>query len=249
MTYPAQLRYFGLLLLLVGTPAWAANETQIKTEQTRNTTLPAENPARHWGLTQRQWKRYTHYMAVEGRYFYEQLDPVFVAGLIAETDAERAQLAELYARQEYERNRRLIAFNDAFEMAANRLYGHMEKLSLDKLYAKYGGGELPPIRSPIQSGDRIVLFVKRNCDACRAETRKRYAALKRYPGVTLDIYFVDSPSDTDIQRWAHDLNISVDAVRQRTVTLNRDTTRYTEYGSPKLPTTYLLRNHRIIGSL
>lgn len=244
-----KVRLLMLVVALIPTPGLAETSAQIHTEQTQNIHT-AEQNAEHWSLTEDQWKRYTTYMEMEGRYFYQHLDPVFVSGLIAETEAERQRLAERYAEQEFERNKRLIAFNDAFESAFNRKYGHLDKLSVEKYYQKYGGGELQPIASPIQAGDHIAVFVKRDCTRCDAAISKHYAALKHHPeGVKLDIFFVDSPSDVDIQRWARQLNIGIDTVRQRTVTLNRDTARYQEYGSPELPTVYLLRNREVIGSL
>ena len=243
-------RRFLLIMMFIATPTFAASITDITHDATKNTALSPTNIAKHWGLSAQQLKRYNAYMKIEGHYFYKQLDPVFVAGLIAQTDEEREQLAELYAKQEYERNKRLIAFNDAFEMAADRLYGHEEKISLTKLYAKYGGGELPPINSPVKAGDHIAVFIKQHCSLCDATVQEHYAALAGYPnGVTLDVYFVDKPSDSAIQNWAHDIKIDVNKVRQRTVTLNRDSSRYKQYGSPSLPTTYLLRNHKILGSL
>ena len=71
-------------------------------------------------------KRYHHYMAVEGQYFYRHLDPVMVLGLIETDPAQRARYAEQYLMGE----RRRIEAQTRFATLAAAV--QLERFGLEK---------------------------------------------------------------------------------------------------------------------
>jgi len=88
-----------------GLGAVHAQTTLTETPVHYSTWGPASDAAlaAHWGLTSEDVKRYHHYMAVEGQYFYRHLDPVMVLGLIETDPAQRARYAEQYLMSERRR--------------------------------------------------------------------------------------------------------------------------------------------------
>ncbi len=208
--------------------------------------------AKRWGLTLEQWQRYQTYMENGGHFFYEHLDPVFVSGLIAETDIERRQLAELYASQEMERTRRLVAFQDEFTKAMKRLGADQMMLSVAKMRALFGDQDNTLTKDEqLRSGDRIALFLSVECGSrCENVFRNHYKGLgKRYPtNVALDVYFVGEHTDAQIQDWARRLGVNRKLVQSGRVTLNHDD-RYQLFGKPPLPAAFLVRGREVVGKL
>ncbi len=81
----------------------------------------------HWDLTPEDVKRYNAYMAVEGRYFYPQVDPVMVLGLIETDPDRRAQFAAKYLTAE----RRRIEQQTGFATLAAEV--QLKRFGLEKL--------------------------------------------------------------------------------------------------------------------
>ena len=251
-----------LLLILLTPIALSAGAADIGGQQrnaaTETETIQIDNLAKdkasaeRWGLTLEQWQRYQTYMENGGNYFYSHLDPVFVSGIIAKTDIERRQIAELYARQELERTRRLIAFQDEFTKAMKRMGADHNVLSVAKMREMFGDMEsVSAANEQPRSGDRIVLFVSSSCGSrCKSEFRYHYKKLgKQYPaGVALDVYFVGKHTDTQIQSWARGLKINPGLVKSGRVTLNHDD-RYRSFGEPPLPAAFLVRGREVVGKL
>lgn len=100
----------GLLACSLG--AVRAQTTLTETPVHYSTWGPASDAAlaAHWGLTAEDVKRYHHYMAVEGQYFYRHLDPVMVLGLIETDPAQRTRYAEKYLATERRRIEAQIRF-------------------------------------------------------------------------------------------------------------------------------------------
>ena len=99
-------------LLACGLGVGHAQTTLTDTPVHYSTWGPASDAAlaAHWGLTSEDVKRYHHYMAVEGQYFYRHLDPVMVLGLIETDPAQRTRYAEKYLATERRRIEAQIRF-------------------------------------------------------------------------------------------------------------------------------------------
>lgn len=117
----------GLLACSLG--AVRAQTTLTETPVHYSTWGPASDAAlaAHWGLTAEEVKRYHHYMAVEGQYFYRHLDPVMVLGLIETDPAQRTRYAEKYLETERRRIEAQIRFATLAATVQFKRFG-LEKL-------------------------------------------------------------------------------------------------------------------------
>ncbi len=71
--------------------------------------------AQLWGISDSDWSKYKALMTGEAKLHYSHLEPAFVLGIYAETDAERTKYAEMvYKQQEKKRLSRLFAFNRSY---------------------------------------------------------------------------------------------------------------------------------------
>ncbi len=243
-----------LVLVLIGCCTVVhATETVDSTQEPHDVVRTTVEHAALWALTPEQWTRYETYMAQTGKYFYKHLDPVFVSGLIAESDAERLKLADLYNQQEYARVQQLVAFQTTAAIAFKQRYGDEPVMSLDKLYALVNqphpqrAAQAPP-PSPT-FGDRIALFIDNTCRrACDRAFRRHYNVVRNRQGISLDIYFVGKTTDDAIQNWARRLKIDPKLVLTRVITLNHDD-RHALFGAPRVPAAFLVRQNAVVGQL
>ena len=243
------LRALCLLLIVVSSQALADPLALDRTTERSSTIATSQGKAaiaeaKRWGLSEKEWSTYQEIMLGQGRYFWRDTDPITVLGIYAETGAERERYAEMLAIQEYELQKRFLALNDAYLVAARRLVGDepvLDMAKFDRYYntspASYGrsGGRTKDSVFGRDIGSRIVLFVSSDCTGC-TDYYERVRQRQSF-GVGLDIYFVDT-TEQQIIAWAKARGIDPALVRQGTVTLNRDDGNYARYGKPALPTAY-----------
>ena len=203
----------GLLACSLG--AVHAQTTLTETPMHYSTWGPANDAAlaAHWGLTVKDVKRYHHYMAVEGQYFYRHLDPVMVLGLIETDPAQRTRYAEQYLETERRRIEAQIRFATLAATVQSQRFGREKLVDFSKLrgarpgdrQARVGApaaassvaGVLPtppavdpqpqPLVAPTtpQTGDTIDLLVAPDCTTrCYA----KLAELLKIPDVRIHIY-------------------------------------------------------------
>jgi len=202
--------------------------------------------ARRWDLNAEEWQRYQEIMKGEGRYNWQNADPVTVLGIYAKTDAERERYAERVAIRETILVERFTSFNLAYLRHARRINEGKPAIDMEKFYAFYN--TTPPsiatanIRNKPRIGntlgDRFILFISPGCNGCDAS----FQNLRRAQGfgTGLDIYFVGA-SDQDIMDWAKTMAIDPDLVKNKTVTLNGDNGTYARYNRPPLPAAFYYR--------
>jgi len=198
--------------------------------------------ASRWGLSVDEWQRYEEIMKGEGRYNWNNSDPITVLGIYAETNEERERYAERLAIQEYTLNKRFLALNNAYLAAFKRLYGEERVMDMDKFYDFYqttppstGGLLNNTDKSNVSVGDRFILFVSPGCNGCDRSFRSLRRAQKS--GMTLDVYFVGA-SDQEIIDWAEKMAIDPSLVKNKIVTLNQDGEMYARYNRPPLPAAF-----------
>ncbi len=119
----------------------------------RSVSVDSKTNAKRWKVLTNEWRRYEEVMAGEGRYNWQNVDPIIVLGIYAETPSQRDRCAERVAIQEYEMNKRFLEFNDADLLAARRLYGKEPLMSLDKFNEFYGAS----ISSPDKKISAVVI--------------------------------------------------------------------------------------------
>lgn len=234
------------LLVLTGSVAVAQDVTtrsETRHAETRQTELSASDieRARAWSLNETEWQRYKHLMqGIRGSVSPATLSPIEVLGIHARDEAERRQFAERWAIAMHEDAERILAFQRAYDAAAERLFPGQTLIDTTILF----GGT--PRATELRSSDRIILRVALECPSCDAVVAKALARVDDVAGI--DIYIVDAgPSEqAAIRAWAKTQGIKPDWVRSRRVTLNigdKDSGNARQSESP--PTLYIRRGERI----
>jgi integrating conjugative element protein (TIGR03759 family) len=242
----------GLLMVILATSAQAVDVEYSNKEHDLSTKTShiesAETSARRFGITSTDWTTYEEIMKGEGRYHWSHLDPVWVLAIYAQSNAERDRFARLAARQEYERNRKLIQFKDAYVAAFQSMYGHVPIMDLDAMQSRYQermldasisshDQSLRNIKQPTDiKGDRMVLFMATNgCPSCDAVFMQ--LSRQQTPGVALDVHFIGD-TQSNISTWAKRMGIDPSDIEGGHITLNNGSAMYAQYGNPNLPAAY-----------
>ncbi|HID51086.1 MAG TPA: hypothetical protein EYP41_03490 [Anaerolineae bacterium] len=241
-----------LLLFFLTSPLFAV-DIQHSDKSDHTIKLSDSEVAEHYGLSLEQYQKYKRYMEIEGKYHYAHMDPLFVSGLIAETEQERKQFAERFYNQELRRQANFLKFNDLFRAHGKKVRGDNPVVSIDKLSQLYNR-DLRKWRTPAvkpQMGDRITYFVDKSCGQPCSQRFKYYLSQigGKYPvGTAIDVYFIGYERK-EIESWARSVNINPDAVKAGTVTLNFDDRYEKVFGAPGLPAAFLVRNNQVLGKL
>lgn len=231
---------FAALLLLAGAgPSFSREETpaaDIRITETRRTATVLGRPdiartdiartgREAWGLSETDWNAYLELMEGPSGLWYAHLDPVFVLGINAATEAERDRFARMVYEQERRRIDALLAFNRAYQRIARAERGNPgfdffdDRLLSPSAAAGPGTGNAGMTALIDRALDsppaRIQLFVARDCERCAHAARTLATS-----GRELDIRYVGARSDGEISRWARAAGIPPERVRDRSVTLN-----------------------------
>ena len=166
-----------------------------------------------------------------------------ILGINARTDSERAYYADLDAQQEFEKTAKLLAFNTAYDQAAQSL---KEKLRLPILRPfenqKYSPYQYEPIE--IQPKDRFQLWI-RDKDDVKPILSYFLKKMSSLTNVTLQVSFIDSPaSKKDIEIWSQTQNIPPEWVLKKRITFNATRDDYSPLSkkNPKTPLLILIRD-------
>lgn len=207
----------GLALVATADPQTATTETAPTRLESSALDRTDAGRAQLFGLTAEEWRRYRMLMRGPRGLWTPALDPLWVLGVHAETDAARRRYAELAARREHERVEAELAFARAYDEAFARLYPGEQAMAPAHTPA-LGSRDQPPV---LQPGERLLFFTRLDCAACEPWLQALLARLSSL-GVGLDIYLLDAASDEAIRAWAKQQKIPPEAVNRRVITLNHD---------------------------
>ena len=207
------------------------NAHRLTTEITdsRNTATE-KNLAKRWGLSTADWQRYRSLMqGIRGAVSPATLSPIEVLGIHARNNNERRQYAEQWAMMMRDDAERILAFQQAYDEAQQRLYADTPLIDVDKLArftankkASISRTKKSPNNAPLDGQDRVLFFTATECPACDALLERLLSKLSQIAG--LDVYFLNVASDDDelIRQWARLRKIKPEWVQSQRVTLNRD---------------------------
>jgi len=216
----------GLAMPALVTPALGQSVSPTKSEVTRTiphdatiTPLSASERerSRAWSLSESEWRRYQGLLlGIRGSVSPAHLSPIEVLGIHARDSAERRRYAERWARAMRDDAERILAFQHAYDAAAERLFSGQTLIDVGKLRT------LPQKTSELQSDDRILFFTGVMCPACDAVLVKLISRLDTVAGI--DIYIIDVLRNDDdvIRGWAKEHGIERHWVGTRRVTLNHN---------------------------
>ncbi|VFR23808.1 probable exported protein STY4558 [plant metagenome] len=214
------------MLTVLQAPASAqqppATSSRVVPSQIEQSDESQQRLAQDWGLRSEEWARYRALMDGPLGTYSPNLDPLSALGIEARSDEERRRYAELQVRAEARRVEKLLAYQQAYDDAWQRLHPDMQRVSLPD--ATPGG--------TVAGSGRTAVFVRDGCVACAQAVQRLQTA-----GTEFDLYFVGSrQNDALIRDWAQRAQIDPARVRSGTITLNHDGGRWLSLGLPgKLP--------------
>lgn len=193
-----------------------------------------ENAWEFWGLTQEEWARYEFLKTNSPWSAWEHnATPLQILSFYASSRSEKKRYARLEAELDQWRQHSSAEFQSMY----NR-----EREIVHSQYTAYMSGKIVSLEN-VSLHDKLKLFISANsCDAaCRALMKTINDTQ-----ATLDIFLLDAEGVPDdvIFEWAKKANVSVDRVKVKQVTLNRNNGLFAivakEGGSPlpKLPALY-----------
>lgn len=210
---------FSMVLVVGALPtvtvgASRADQTTIEHSDRQTTELSSIERAQaaEWGLSPIEWRRYqTLLEGVRGHISPSTLSPIEALGIHARDDAERRRYAEQWAIVMREDAERILAFQQAYDAAMQRLFPHEALIDVARL----------PKRStepPLLATDRILLFVRPECRACEAILDRLLSRRDAVAGI--DIYVSGVDGEEAVRSWAAAHGIEPGWVQTRQVTLN-----------------------------
>jgi integrating conjugative element protein (TIGR03759 family) len=216
----------GLTIATLVTPAFGqslsnttAKDTRAVSQDTRITPLSASERERSnvWSLSDTEWRRYQSLLlGIRGSVSATDLSPIEVLGIHARDSAERRRYAERWARAMRNDAERILAFQHAYDTAAERLFPGQTLIDVGKLQT------LPQKTNELRADDRILFFTAVMCPACDAVLVKLLSHLESVAGIDIYISHVPTIDDEAIRAWAKDHGIERKWVEARRVTLNHD---------------------------
>ena len=216
----------GLAMPALVTPALGQSVSSTENEVTRtiphDATVTPLSPsererANAWSLSDSEWRRYQSLLlGIRGSVSPAHLSPIEVLGIHARDSAERRRYAERWARAMRDDAERILAFQHAYDAAAERLFSGQTLIDVGKLRT------LPQKTSELRADDRILFFTRVMCPACDAVLVKLIRRLDTVAGIDIYISNVPTGNDEAIRAWAKQHGIEREWVGARRVTLNHD---------------------------
>lgn len=219
---------FGLIVIALIAAMAAANAAGAASQALQQQPLKSEAVeiedndramAELWGLSLKEWHRYEKLRQGIAQYRSDKLDPLTLLGINARSAAERRKYAERLARMAHERMERILAFQQAYTQAFERLYPNEPRIATDSTAQRTAHiltrGRQAARHLGLMS-QRLTVFVRvQNCADCR-QTVKRLAEAS----TPMDIFVVGADSDDAIRQWATRVGLDPVRVRSGAITLN-----------------------------
>ncbi len=182
-----------LLLLFLAPPVPAQTVTLPETVGAQVGTL-ATRQADSWGLTVDEWNRYTELRILHHGLLSEDLTPLEVLGILAETPDERRRFARMFATQQLRILQQIADFEADYRDAVVEL------------------SAAPPSRLRLVSA---VTCVTGDCTEIINE-----ALTQAHQGVGVDIYVSGASDDNAVRSWASHHAVPPELVQRQVITLN-----------------------------
>ena len=186
--------------------------------------------AQDWGLDDDAWARYQDLMRGEAGLHYAHMEPIFVLGMYAQSDAEKRMYAERYVQMDAARLDRLMAFNRAHADARAKLYPAAKRIDKAQLAKRRA-----TLDSPLYSlkKPRLQIYLHHDCPSCDQLVSSLVQKDRE-----MDLFFVGQINEAGIQSWARNLNLPISKVESNRITLNFDDGWFDTYGSGEFPAIY-----------
>lgn len=188
-----------------------------------------QEQADHWGLDKEEWLQYKKYMALEGKYFYEKVDPLTVMALSATDSQSRVHYIQkqiIFERKKIEKevslandswriqqqmfgSERLVDFQQLPWMDGQvfdrRTIKHDTTPSIVKLAQEHEQKSQANqvLNDQLLEGDEIWLITDQSCDNCY---EKINALIEEQPLKVVVISMIKDPSE--LKAWGEQSRIN-----------------------------------------
>jgi integrating conjugative element protein (TIGR03759 family) len=177
-------------------------------------------PRELWGLSEEEWERYQQIITLSPWSVWEHnATPLSLLAFYSDNQAERRR----YARRQAE----LDQWREAAVMLWEQLYDQ-ERLEVNKEFkaALQNQTEHKSISS-LSNSDQVLVFIDLDqCEqACKATSNQIFSS-----EATAHLYFMGRPDREKIFQWASQMEIPVERVKQKNITLNTERGEARRYG-------------------
>lgn len=183
-----------------------------------------------WGLSEHQEQRYVALMRGKMGFYYKakqtDLSPVEILGMAANSDKERDQYAEQYAKIDNDKIGRELAWSHAAFDAKRKLYTNMPMVK-EFDYKPFSPYNRQPVT--LKQGDSFNLFFTLS-DSMSYVMTYLLRRMGENPNFTLNVY-IKNATATQVQQWAHDQNIPFADVASGKITLNNQSPLFAQFKS------------------
>lgn len=191
-----------------------------------------------WTLTPIEWQRYQILMqGIRGSISPATISPIEVLGIHARDEAERRRYAERWAQAMREDVDRILAFQQAYDAAAKRLYSDEPLIDVNRLPRKVD------VAAQYLGTDRFLLFAAPVCPPCDTLIQKLLERIDVVNGIDIYLTGLESTDDATVRAWAATQKIHPEWVRTRRVTLNHDGGALAKLTDGKVDLPMLFRRH------
>lgn len=204
-----------LLLLMLIQPVSSAEVgiSEIEYSSTRQVTKGSKM-AELWGLRESDIEKYEVLMSGPRGTFSPGIAPPLALALEESNETEKRRYLTIYAKLNIDRVEKELSTSRMYDQIFKEL--HPEPPISDEILF----GNNPKKQNYIQSKDRFVIFVDRNCKKCKSKIANDLIRTSLFPRNVTDIYVEGLVSDNDLQMWASHNNIKIDDVQSGKVTIN-----------------------------
>lgn len=241
------------LLVLASSPVFAGgvvNTTQSQTGITQSNQSLTQEKHLQWGLSVDEYSRYEELMeGIRGSISPDTISPLEVLGIHAESEAERAKYARMWADMMEQDAERVLAFQRAYDAAwvekGNKAL--IDIAQLQNLSTAPTTTSLSNTAKSVGNTSKLILATSlAGCDACDRKIQQVLTSMMVDPSLQLDIYFSDSSDKENsvIRQWAMKNNIDAEQLRSKKITLNHGQSLMRQYqlDESQLPATFKVNN-------
>lgn len=247
MRYAERLRGFEILIaafviVILGSRSTEAQTPvpieRAETKLSATKSAPLKEAADRWGLTEAEYRRYQELMkGPRGALSDPTITPIEVLGIEARSMAEREKYAELYVDMMARETDKALAFTRTVHATWARTHGDVKVLNHARINAAREdfGSRYGPLPLGLRRPGRLMIFTRLGCGPCQDSVSDALAKVDAGKFSGADIYFVELEQgrDADIRKWARTLDLPVEIIRKRRITLNYDQGEY-EFVSRRL---------------
>lgn len=215
--------YIFLIVVLFTTTTLADTDyiySSIDSNISQPTFTKNSEPRELWGLSEEEWDRYQKISTLSPWSVWEhKATPLSLLAFYSNNQDERRR----YARRQAE----LDQWREAAVILWEQLYDQERSVVNKEFKASLRDQAEHKSITSLSSNDQVLLFIDLDqCEeACKAQSSQIFSS-----SATAHLYFMGKPDKQKIFQWASQMEIPVERVKQKNITLNTEKGEARRYG-------------------